>query len=174
MPAGATFTHAVPRGHNVFAYVLDGEAYFDPERDAFAHRAVGANYFDFPPRCVCSAEHLLLYEDGDEVAVETREQSVRFLLVSGRPIGEPVAWYGPIVMNTQQELRMAFKQYRRRHVPPRPGHGQRQPLITRISLIGNGTARQEVTHEEDSPPLAVCLICVHPCNQWPTSRCRSP
>lgn len=111
MPAGATFTHAVPRGHNVFAYVLDGEAYFDPERDAFAHRAVGANYFDFPPRCVCSAEHLLLYEDGDEVAVETREQSVRFLLVSGRPIGEPVAWYGPIVMNTQQELRTAFKQY---------------------------------------------------------------
>ncbi len=111
VPAGATFTHAVPRGHNVFAYVLDGEAYFDPERDAFAHQAVGANYFDFPPRCVCGAEHLLLYGDGDEVSVATREKPVRFLLVSGRPIGEPVAWYGPIVMNTQEELRVAFEEY---------------------------------------------------------------
>ncbi len=111
MPAGATFSHAVPPGHTVLAYVIDGEAYFDPERDAYAHKAVGANYFDFPPRCVCGAEHLLLYEDGEGVTVTTGEGPVRFLLVSGRPIGEPVAWYGPIVMNTQEELRLAFEEY---------------------------------------------------------------
>ncbi|MCG2748039.1 MAG: hypothetical protein L6365_10955 [Desulfobulbaceae bacterium] len=54
----------------------------------------------------------LLYEDGDAVAITTREKPVRFLLVSGgKPIGEPIAWYGPIVMNTQEELQIAFEEY---------------------------------------------------------------
>jgi quercetin 2,3-dioxygenase len=45
------------------------------------------------------------------VVVSTESDPVRFLLISGRPIGEPVAWYGPIVMNTQEELRIAFEEY---------------------------------------------------------------
>ena len=49
--------------------------------------------------------------DGDEVAIAAPASPVRFLLVSGRPIREPVAWYGPIVMNTQEELRLAFEEY---------------------------------------------------------------
>ena len=50
----------------------------------------------------------MLFGDGDAVTVGTEEEPVRFLLVSGKPIREPVAWYGPIVMNTQEELRVAF------------------------------------------------------------------
>jgi quercetin 2,3-dioxygenase len=111
VPAGTTFTHPVPRGHTVFAYGIEGDAYFDAARDAYAREAVGVNYFDFRRRCVCGAEDLVLYGDGDAVAVTTRDQPARFLLVSGRPIGEPVAWYGPIVMNTQDELRTAFEEY---------------------------------------------------------------
>jgi len=51
---------------------------------------------------------LVLFDRGDEVTVEAGKEGVRFLLVSGKPLGEPVAWYGPIVMNTQEQLRQAF------------------------------------------------------------------
>ena len=111
VPAGTAFTHPVTRGHTVFAYVVDGEGYFDPERNAYAREVVGVNYFDLERRCVCAKENLILYDDGDGVVVTTQDHPVRFLLVSGRPIGEPVAWYGPIVMNTQAELQTAFAEY---------------------------------------------------------------
>jgi hypothetical protein len=55
---------------------------------------------------------LVLFDEGDQIMIATEEEAVRFLLVSGRPIGEPVAWYGPIVMNTEEELRIAFEEYR--------------------------------------------------------------
>jgi hypothetical protein len=51
---------------------------------------------------------LVLFDRGDEVTVQAGEQGLRFLLVSGKPLEEPVAWYGPIVMNTEDELRRAF------------------------------------------------------------------
>ena len=54
---------------------------------------------------------MILFDEGDEVAISTEDKPVRFLFVSGKPIGEPVAWYGPIVMNTQEELRIAFEEY---------------------------------------------------------------
>jgi hypothetical protein len=111
MPAETAFGHRIKRGHNAFAYVVDGEAYFDPGREAYAHDAVGLNYFDFPQRCICGPENLVLFGDGDSVSIETRQFPARFLLISGKPIGEPVAWYGPIVMNTQEELRIAFEEY---------------------------------------------------------------
>ena len=53
-----------------------------------------------------------MFDRGDEVTVQAGEQGIRFLLVSGRPIEEPVAWYGPIVMNTEAELRQAFQEFR--------------------------------------------------------------
>ena len=53
---------------------------------------------------------LVLFDRGDEVVVQAGERGVRFLLVSGKPLEEPVAWYGPIVMNTQQELRQAVSE----------------------------------------------------------------
>ncbi len=111
VPPKTTFTRAVTRGHTVLAYVVEGEGYFGPERNAYDYEQVGANYFDFPRRCVCATESLILYGDGDEVAVTTQEKPARFLLVSGKPIREPVAWYGPIVMNSREELRVAFEEY---------------------------------------------------------------
>jgi redox-sensitive bicupin YhaK (pirin superfamily) len=111
VPAGATFTHPVKRGQKAFAYVIEGEAYFDQSRDSYTHEVIGSNYFDFKRSCICGNETMVLYGDGDEVSVAPEKNAVRFLLVSGRPIGEPVAWYGPIVMNTQEELKLAFEEY---------------------------------------------------------------
>ncbi|HTP66625.1 MAG TPA: pirin family protein [Geobacteraceae bacterium] len=111
VPAETIFTHPVKRGYTAFAYVIEGEGYFDPERNAFAHEVVGTNYFDMERKCACSAEDLVLYEDGDKVVIATHNHQLRFLLVSGKPIGEPVAWYGPIVMNTREELRIAFEEF---------------------------------------------------------------
>lgn len=112
VPPETTFIHPIRQGHKVFAYVLDGEGFFDHERSSFTHETVGTNYFDMNRDCACTAEDLVLYQEGDAVSITTRDRSVRFLLVSGRPLGEPVAWYGPIVMNTQEELKIAFEEYR--------------------------------------------------------------
>ena len=111
LPGEATFTHRIAKGKNAFAYVIEGEGYFDQDRDSYAHEVIGTNYFDFKRSCLCNDETVVLYGDGDEVTVTPDKNGVRFLLVSGRPIGEPVAWYGPIVMNTQEELRVAFEEY---------------------------------------------------------------
>ncbi|MFX1580608.1 MAG: pirin family protein [Promethearchaeota archaeon] len=95
VPAGKKFTHSVKKGHTVFAYVFEGEGYFDEmERD------------------LIKSEHLVLFDDGDEVVVRAGDKQLRFLLVSGMPIGEPIAWYGPIVMNCREELDEAFREYR--------------------------------------------------------------
>ncbi|MBP1714150.1 MAG: Pirin domain protein [Deltaproteobacteria bacterium] len=93
--------------------IICGEVYFDRERDTYAYEVEGENYFDFKRECLFGAENLILFEDGDEMAVTTQDEPVRFLLISGKPIREPVAWYGPIVMNTQAELRVAFEEYER-------------------------------------------------------------
>ena len=55
---------------------------------------------------------LVLFDSGDEITVQAGEQGIRFLLVSGKPIKEPVAWYGPIVMNDKAELQLAFDELR--------------------------------------------------------------
>lgn len=112
LAAGKTFTHPIKAGHNVLAYVIDGEAYFDPARTPFAHDAAGVNYFDMQPPCPCGDGTLVLFEmDGENIVVTTDKRSVRFLLVSGKPLREPIAWYGPIVMNTQAELKTAFQEF---------------------------------------------------------------
>jgi hypothetical protein len=112
VPAGTTFTHPVSPGHTVFAYVIDGSAYFDEERNPFAHEVIGNNYFDFKRDCRFGVETLVLYDrQGEQVVIKAEDSPVRFLLVSGKPIGEPVAWYGPIVMNTQEELQIAFEEF---------------------------------------------------------------
>ena len=112
IPAGKTFVHPVKSHHTVFAYVIDGEAFFDPARVPFAHDATGVNYFDMKPPCSCGDGSLVLYEKGgSNIVVTTDKHSVRFLLVSGKPLNEPIAWYGPIVMNTHEELRTAFQEF---------------------------------------------------------------
>jgi redox-sensitive bicupin YhaK (pirin superfamily) len=113
VPANCPFEHKVNRGHTVFAYVIEGKGYFDERRDPFAFEAEGCNYFDLSRDSLISPENLIVFEDGDRISAVAGDKGVRFLLVSGKPIREPVAWYGPIVMNTQEELRVAFEEYRR-------------------------------------------------------------
>jgi len=91
---GIEFRHAIPRDHRAFAYVVDGGGRFD---------GVGN---DIGPA------QTVLFGSGDEVSVSAGNAGVRLLLVSGRPLNEPVAWGGPIVMNTQAELDRAFDEYR--------------------------------------------------------------
>jgi len=112
VPAGATFVHPVKPGHTVFAYVIGGGGFFDPCRPPHAHAVEGDRYFDLKRECVSHEGELVLYgERGDRVVVSAEKGPVRFLLISGRPLREPVAWYGPIVMNTQEELETAFEEY---------------------------------------------------------------
>ena len=109
--AESSLSHPVKRGHTAFAYVVEGQGYFDVERDAYADEVEGTNYFDFKRECLMDAGHVIIFDEGDDVVITTGEKPVRFFLVSGKPIKEPVAWYGPIVMNTQEELRIAFEEY---------------------------------------------------------------
>lgn len=102
IPPGKRFTHPVQEGHTVFSYVIEGEGDFNPETDKTPVNS---------ERSLCGNGTLVLYGEGDGVTIAASSRSVRFLLISGKPIHEPVAWYGPIVMNTQEELRRAFQEY---------------------------------------------------------------
>jgi redox-sensitive bicupin YhaK (pirin superfamily) len=110
VPVGAGFRHSVKSGHTAFAYVVAGRGYFDAQRDPFAYQEVPPQWLAVTRDCQFGPETLVLYErTGDEIAIDATDTALRFLLVTGRPIGEPVAWYGPIVMNTQEQLRQAFE-----------------------------------------------------------------
>jgi len=93
---------------NAFAYVFVGSGTF---RDASTPRAVLTESGVDPnatPMYDVKNHSLILFDRGDEIVVQAGDEGIRFLLVSGKPISEPVAWYGPIVMNTQEEIRQAI------------------------------------------------------------------
>jgi redox-sensitive bicupin YhaK (pirin superfamily) len=104
--AEQVFQHAIPLGHTVFAYIIDGQGVFEPE-----NVRGGDSGQDLERPDMISNETLVLFTDGDLVVVSTGKEALRFLLISGKPIREPVAWQGPIVMNTQEELRLAVEEY---------------------------------------------------------------
>ena len=108
VPARSEFIHPTKRGHTVFAYVIEGKGYFCKEKLPFSYEIEGVNYFDIQRDPFVSNETLVLFDDGDQMMVSTEGDAVRFLLISGKPIGEPIAWYGPIVMNTEDELRVSL------------------------------------------------------------------
>lgn len=110
MPAHATLEHPTTPGHTVLAYVISGSGSFGESAGGLAGGSAGGSH-GAQSGVTASDEDLILFDDGDKVAVSTANEPVRFLLLSGEPIGEPVAWYGPIVMNTQEELRRAFEEY---------------------------------------------------------------
>ena len=68
----------------------------------------GVKWLETNPPTAADDRSLILFDSGDEVTVQAGEEGIRFLLISGKPLQEPVAWYGPIVMNTQEQLRQAF------------------------------------------------------------------
>jgi redox-sensitive bicupin YhaK (pirin superfamily) len=93
--AGSVYEHPTPVGHTAFIYGVEGEA------------VVGSG----ETHTVAQGQVALL-GDGNSVRVAAQDQAFRYLLVSGKPLGEPVAWQGPIVMNSQGELKAAFREYR--------------------------------------------------------------
>jgi hypothetical protein len=97
--------------HNAFAYVFDGSGTFRGASKPFG--VLTEKDDDTIVRERTGNRSLVVFDSGDEVTVEAGEQGIRFLLVSGKPIEEPVAWYGPIVMNTQAELRQAVSDLQR-------------------------------------------------------------
>ena len=113
IPAHTEFTHPTRQGHTVFVYVIDGRGYFCREKKPFTYEVEGINYFDMQRDPLLENETLVLFEDGDHISVSTEDETVRFLFISGKPLNEPVAWQGPIVMNTQEELAIAFEEYRK-------------------------------------------------------------
>jgi hypothetical protein len=95
---------------NAFAYVFAGSGTF---RDSSNPRAVLTEKVENPdaPAAYDARNHsLVLFDRGDEIVVQAGDEGIRFLMVSGKPIEEPVAWYGPIVMNTQDQLKQAFEE----------------------------------------------------------------
>jgi redox-sensitive bicupin YhaK (pirin superfamily) len=112
VPPGVRKVLPVETSRHAFAYVFQGSGTF---RDASSPRAVqtdivgtGVERPDF-----VGNRSMVLFDQGDEVVVQAGDEGIRFLLVSGKPIEEPVAWYGPIVMNTQHELRVALDELNR-------------------------------------------------------------
>ena len=98
MPPRSTFEQPVPRGHTALAYVFAGEVSFGDAADA-DHGKVAAT-------------RLVVLGDGDVVRARTGEKPGRFLLLSGKPLGEPVARYGPFVMNTAEEIQQTLRELR--------------------------------------------------------------
>jgi quercetin 2,3-dioxygenase len=112
VPAGRRKRLRIEVTRNAFAYVFAGAGTF---RDASAPRAVLTEQVERPeaaPVYDATNHSLVLFDRGDEIVVQAGPEGIRFLLVSGRPIEEPVAWYGPIVMNTEQQLREAVAELR--------------------------------------------------------------
>ena len=92
VPAGRTFIHRTNPDYTAFIYVIEGVG--ETGGDAIENGT------------------LVLFDEGDQVAVSAAGETLRFLLLTGKPLNEPVAWKGPIVMNTQAELELAFREYR--------------------------------------------------------------
>jgi hypothetical protein len=113
VPAGQRKTLKVEVERHAFAYVFEGDGSF-----ASASKPIGVlaekqvNGEEILVREPVGDRSLVLFDRGDEVIVQAGEQGIRFLLVSGKPIQEPVAWHGPIVMNTQAELQQAVSELR--------------------------------------------------------------
>ena len=112
IPPRTCFTHSIHRGYTVFVYILAGKGNFEPEREPDQKKIESKNKsLDGERESLLEPENLVLFDDGEELNISTGAEAVRFLLVSGKPLKEPVAWQGPIVMNTQEELNLAFTEY---------------------------------------------------------------
>jgi redox-sensitive bicupin YhaK (pirin superfamily) len=113
IPANTEYTHPTQMSYTVFAYVINGNGYFCQEKNPFTYEMQGTNYFDLQRDPLVGDGTLLFFEDGDELNISTEDDPIRFLLISGKPIHEPVAWYGPIVMNTRKELQIAIEEFQK-------------------------------------------------------------
>ena len=112
VPPGQRKRLVVETSRHAFAYVFSGSGTF---RDASPPREVRTERVGRTETADPSAtgnRSLVLFDNGDEISVQAGDEGIRFLLVSGKPIEEPVAWYGPIVMNTEEQLQQAYAELR--------------------------------------------------------------
>lgn len=110
---GKRKTFKVEVERHAFAYIFEGDgkfAYASKPLGVLTEKQVDGEEIVF--RVPAGDRSLVLFDRGDEITVQAGEHGIRFLLVSGKPIQEPVAWYGPIVMNTQAELQQAVSELR--------------------------------------------------------------
>ena len=113
VPPGRKKTLAVDLTSHAFAYVFEGSGSFHDASQPFGVLVEkGLGDAEVLVRDETGNRSLVLFDSGDAVTVQAGEEGIRFLLISGRPIREPVAWYGPIVMNTEAELRQAVAELR--------------------------------------------------------------
>jgi len=112
VPPGKSKTLPVETTRHAFAYVFAGAGKFCNASGPLAVPTEAVKWADTTPPTEADNRSLVLFDRGDEVVVRAGEDGIRFLLVSGKPLEEPVAWYGPIVMNTQEQLRQAFEELR--------------------------------------------------------------
>ncbi|WP_256621544.1 pirin family protein [Methanolobus chelungpuianus] len=94
IPADASYRHPTQPSDTVLAYVLEGEGYFDPSGSS------------------AGSGNLIVFDSDYWTEIKAGDKGLRYLLLSGKPLDEPVAWRGPVVMNTEEELRQAFEEYR--------------------------------------------------------------
>jgi redox-sensitive bicupin YhaK (pirin superfamily) len=112
VPPGVRRRLKVDRTNHAFAYVFAGSGTFRDASQPLGVMNELTSQRDVAAVTDTGNRSLVLFDQGDEVVVQAGDEGIRFLLVSGRPIEEPVAWHGPIVMNTQDELRQAFDELR--------------------------------------------------------------
>ncbi len=110
IPPGKKKTLPVETTRHAFAYVFGGTGKFDDASSPLSVRTDTVGGTETAPPTVVDNRSLVLFDRGDELTAQAGEEGMRFLLVSGKPLEEPVAWRGPIVMNTQEELRQAFQE----------------------------------------------------------------
>jgi hypothetical protein len=113
VPAGLRKSLPVETSRHAFAYVFEGSGTFNAASQPFG--VLTEKQIDdreIRIREQTGNRSLVVFDSGDEVTVQAGQEGIRFLLVSGKPIAEPVAWYGPIVMNTQAELQRAVAELR--------------------------------------------------------------
>jgi redox-sensitive bicupin YhaK (pirin superfamily) len=108
VPPGKRKTVPVDAAQNVFAYIFEGSGSFRDASEPYTVRTELAGNGTEALTRELGNRSLVQFDSGDSVVVQAGEHGIRFLLVSGRALGEPVAWRGPIVMNTQEELRLAW------------------------------------------------------------------
>ena len=112
VPPGKRKILPVETTRHAFAYVFAGSGRFCNASAPLEVPTEGVGWSDTSLSEEADNRSLVLFDRGDEVSIQAGEKGIRFLLVSGKPIEEPVAWYGPIVMNTQEQLRQAFAEYK--------------------------------------------------------------
>jgi redox-sensitive bicupin YhaK (pirin superfamily) len=113
VPPGRRKTLPIETTRHAFAYVFAGNGKFCNASGPLAVPTEPVGWANTTPPAEADDRAIVLFDRGDELMVQAGDDGIRFLLVSGKPLEEPVAWYGPIVMNTQEQLRQAFDELER-------------------------------------------------------------